>query len=185
MRVIENGKVRDALFLDLQKLTRSGGERGLIGLTFDPGYKINRRIYVHYSDLNGDTVLARYTATSDFSRADAGSAKTLFTAKQPYSNHNGGQIAFGPDGFLYLGLGDGGSGMLRFFTRGTPSALILDTPAVITSNTWYFVAAVADVITKTKRLYVYSSSGSALAAVSSSWTEPSFGSDSGIASAGG
>lgn len=84
-----------------------------------------------------------------------------------------------------LSLGDGGSGMLRFFTRGTPSALILDTPAVITSNTWYFVAAVADVITKTKRLYVYSSSGSALAAVSSSWTEPSFGSDSGIASAGG
>ncbi len=110
VRVIEGGKVRDSLFLDAQKLTSAGGERGLIGLAFDPGYKTNRRLYVHYTDLNGDTVLARYTATADFSRAEAGSAKTLFTAKQPYSNHNGGQLAFGPDGFLYLGLGDGGSG---------------------------------------------------------------------------
>lgn len=110
VRVIEGGKVRDSLFLDVQKLTRAGGERGLIGLAFDPGYKTNRRLYVHYTDLNGDTVLARYTAAPDFSRADSGSAKTLFTARQPYSNHNGGQLAFGPDGFLYLGLGDGGSG---------------------------------------------------------------------------
>ncbi len=110
IRVIAGGKVQPNLFLDLQKRTSAGGERGLLGLAFDPAYKTNRRVYVHYTDLNGDTVLARYTATTDFSRADPASARTLFTAKQPYSNHNGGQLAFGPDKFLYLGLGDGGSG---------------------------------------------------------------------------
>ena len=110
IRVIQKGAVRTAPFLDLSALTRAGGERGLLGLTFDPKFKTNRRLYVHYTDRNGDTVLARYAATADFSRADPNSAKVLFTAKQPYANHNGGQLAFGPDGFLYLGLGDGGSG---------------------------------------------------------------------------
>ncbi|PNY82079.1 PQQ-dependent sugar dehydrogenase [Deinococcus koreensis] len=110
IRVAEGGKLRAAPFLDLSGLTRAGGERGLLGLAFDPAYKTNRRLYVHYTDQNGDTVLARYAAAADFSRADPGSARILFTAKQPYANHNGGQLAFGPDGFLYLGLGDGGSG---------------------------------------------------------------------------
>ncbi|WP_216328462.1 PQQ-dependent sugar dehydrogenase [Deinococcus aestuarii] len=110
VRVIEGGRLRDQPFLDVQGLTSAGGERGLLGLAFDPAYKTNRRLYVHYTDREGDTVLARYTATPDFSRADPQSARVLFTAEQPYANHNGGQIAFGPDGFLYLGLGDGGSG---------------------------------------------------------------------------
>ncbi|EYB66488.1 glucose/sorbosone dehydrogenase [Deinococcus phoenicis] len=110
VRVIEQGQVRAQPFLDLQALTSAGGERGLLGLAFDPGYRQNRRLYVHYTDRNGDTVLARYTAAPDFSRADPASARILFTARQPYANHNGGQLAFGPDGFLYLGLGDGGSG---------------------------------------------------------------------------
>ncbi|MFC4426388.1 PQQ-dependent sugar dehydrogenase [Deinococcus navajonensis] len=110
VRVIEGGNVQAQPFLDLGSLTRAGGERGLLGLAFDPRYKTNRRLYVHYTDRNGDTVLARYTATADFRRADPNSARVLFTAKQPYANHNGGQLAFGPDGFLYLGLGDGGSG---------------------------------------------------------------------------
>lgn len=109
VRVIQNGQVRAQPFLDVSSLTRAGGERGLLGLAFDPGYRQNRRLYIHYTDRNGDTVLARYTATPDFSRADPQSAKVLFTAEQPYANHNGGQLAFGPDGFLYLGLGDGGS----------------------------------------------------------------------------
>ena len=110
VRVIQGGQLRTQPFLDVSRLTSAGGERGLLGLTFDPKYRENRRLYVHYTDLNGDTVLACYTATSDFSRADPASARVLFTAKQPYSNHNGGQIEFGPDGFLYLALGDGGSG---------------------------------------------------------------------------
>jgi len=109
VRVIQGGQVRAQPFLDVSNLTRAGGERGLLGLAFDPKYKTNRRLYVHYTDRNGDTVLARYTATPDFSRADPQSARTLFTTDQPYANHNGGQLAFGPDGFLYLGLGDGGS----------------------------------------------------------------------------
>ncbi|WP_102126883.1 PQQ-dependent sugar dehydrogenase [Deinococcus planocerae] len=110
VRVIERGRLRAQPFLDVGTLTRAGGERGLLGLAFDPGYKTNRRLYVHYTDRSGNTVLARYTATPDFSRAEPGSARILFTAEQPYANHNGGQVAFGPDGFLYLGLGDGGSG---------------------------------------------------------------------------
>lgn len=109
IRVIQGGQVRAQPFLDVSNLTRAGGERGLLGLAFDPKYKQNRRLYVHYTDRNGDTVLSRYTATADFTRADPATAKTLFTADQPYANHNGGQLAFGPDGFLYLGLGDGGS----------------------------------------------------------------------------
>ncbi len=83
-------------------------------------------------------------------------------------------------------LGDGGTGQLRFFSRGTPSRLILDTGNVIANNTWYFVAAVADVPNKVKRIYVFNSAGSLLTSVSSPpWTEASFGFDSGIASIGG
>ncbi len=82
-------------------------------------------------------------------------------------------------------LGDGGAGRLRFFSRGTPSALILDTPSVIANNTWYFVAAVADVGAKTKYIYVFSQAGALLSQVSAAWTEASFGSDAGPASIGG
>lgn len=110
IRVIQNGQVRAQPFLDVSALTSAGGERGLLGLAFDPAYRQNRRLYVHYTDRGGDTVVARYTATPDFAEADPASARILLTAKQPYANHNGGQLAFGPDGFLYLGLGDGGSG---------------------------------------------------------------------------
>lgn len=108
IRFLKGGQLQPGTFLDLRRLTRAGGERGLLGLAFDPKYKQNGRLYVHYTDLNGDTVLARYTARGD--RADPASARVLLQVKQPYANHNGGQLAFGPDGFLYLGLGDGGSG---------------------------------------------------------------------------
>lgn len=100
--------MQPGVFLDLHRLTRAGGERGLLGLASNPQHRQNGRLYVHYTDLNGDTVLARYTARAD--NADPASAKVLLQVKQPYANHNGGQLAFGPDGFLYLGLGDGGSG---------------------------------------------------------------------------
>jgi MSHA biogenesis protein MshQ len=84
-----------------------------------------------------------------------------------------------------LSLGDGGVGRLRFYSRGTPSALILDTPSVIANNTWYFVAAVADTGAKTKHIYVFDQAGALLSQVSASWTEASFGSDAGPASIGG
>lgn len=82
-------------------------------------------------------------------------------------------------------LGDGGAGRLRFYSRGTPSALILDTPAVIASGTWYFVAAVADVSNRRKRVHVYSAAGTLLASVGATWTEAGFGTDGGRASIGG
>jgi len=94
------------------------------------------------------------------------------------------QIASGAKGYGFS-LGDGGTGKLRFFSRGTPSALILDTSNVIANNTWYFVATVADIPNKRKWIYVYNAAGTQLSAVNSTWTETSFGSDNGIASIGG
>lgn len=104
-------------------------------------------------------------------------------------NTQSGQRVFvddenGTQGFG-LSLGDGGAGTLRFFSRGTPSALILDSGNVIANNAWYFVAAVADVPNRRKRIYVYDTAGTLLANVSAAWTEVSFGSDAGAASIGG
>jgi glucose/arabinose dehydrogenase len=108
IRVIRNGRLRGEPFLDIRGLTRSGGEQGLLSVAFHPGYAKNRRFYVDYTDTNGDTRVVEYR--SDGTRANPSSARQLFFEKQPFPNHNGGQLAFGPDGLLYIGLGDGGSG---------------------------------------------------------------------------
>jgi glucose/arabinose dehydrogenase len=110
IRVIQNGMLQTTPFLDIDSLVGSGGsEQGLLGLAFHPNYATNRFFYVNYTNNSGDTVIARYTATSDGSSAQSGSAKTILTYDQPFSNHNGGQLVFGPDGFLYISVGDGGS----------------------------------------------------------------------------
>lgn len=109
VRVILDGELLEEPFLDITDQTSSGGERGLLGLAFHPDYAVNGLIFVYHTDLAGDTHVVRYTAASD-DLADAASAETVLQVQQPYSNHNGGQIAFGPDGYLYIGLGDGGSG---------------------------------------------------------------------------
>jgi glucose/arabinose dehydrogenase len=96
-------------FLDITSRVLSGGERGLLGIAFHPRYAQNGFFYVNYTDLQGHTVIARYRVSNDPNRADAASAKTILTVQQPFSNHNGGQLQFGPDGYLYIGLGDGGS----------------------------------------------------------------------------
>ena len=102
--------VEPEVFLDIRERVRSGGERGLLGLAFDPKYASNGHLYVNYTT-RSDTVVARYTGNlSDGSRADAGSELVIVRVPQPFPNHNGGTIAFGPDGYLYIGLGDGGSG---------------------------------------------------------------------------
>lgn len=95
----------------------TGGERGLLGLAFHPQYASNRKFYVNYTDCrsgnpcSGDTVVAEYKASAtDPDVADPGSGRVILRVYQPYSNHNGGDIHFGPDGYLYIGLGDGGSG---------------------------------------------------------------------------
>jgi glucose/arabinose dehydrogenase len=99
-------------FLNIDSLVgSSGSEQGLLGLAFHPNYASNGYFYVNYTDNAGDTVVARYRVSSgDPNLADPASAQILLTIDQPYSNHNGGQIQFGPDGYLYIGMGDGGSG---------------------------------------------------------------------------
>ena len=111
IRVIRDSQVLAAPFLELTSRVACCGERGLLGLAFHPRFADNGLFFVHYSDLAGDTVVARYrVSANDPDRADPSSRQVLLTAKQPFANHNGGQLAFGPDGYLYLGLGDGGGG---------------------------------------------------------------------------
>jgi len=86
----------------------TGGEQGLLGLAFARDYATSRTFVVDYTDRNGDTRVVRYR--SDGTKGLPGSAKQLLFVKQPYANHNGGMVAYGPDGYVYVGMGDGGSG---------------------------------------------------------------------------
>jgi glucose/arabinose dehydrogenase len=108
IRVIDRGRLRSGFFLDIRGRVVSGGEQGLLGLAFDPRYATNRFVYVNYTDTSGDTRVVRYRTNG--TRAIPSSARRLLFLDQPYSNHNGGGLAFGPDGFLYVGTGDGGAG---------------------------------------------------------------------------
>jgi uncharacterized protein (TIGR03437 family) len=95
-------------FLDIDSLVSGGSERGLLGLAFHPDYEENGYFYVNYTDNNGDTVIARYEVSSDPNVADESSERVLLRRAQPFTNHNAGELQFGPDGYLYFGLGDGG-----------------------------------------------------------------------------
>lgn len=98
-------------FLDIDARVFPGlGEQGLLGLAFDPNYATNNRFYVNYINNSGDTVIARFTTSSNPDIADATSEEILLTVSQPYDNHNGGALAFGNDGYLYIAMGDGGDG---------------------------------------------------------------------------
>jgi glucose/arabinose dehydrogenase len=117
VRVIRNGVVLAADFLDLSTMVSSGVERGLLGLVFSPDYATSGRFFVNFTNAAGDTVIARFRRSADPTMADAASRFDLrwggpggpsFIA-QPYVNHNGGNLVFGPDRYLYVGLGDGGS----------------------------------------------------------------------------
>ncbi|MEW5939893.1 MAG: PQQ-dependent sugar dehydrogenase [Chloroflexota bacterium] len=108
IRVIQNEQLAFAPFLDIADRVNAGAnERGLLGLAFDPDFESNGFFYVNYTDAGGDTVIARFTASGD--TADPNSEVKLLGVSQPFSNHNGGALAFGPDGYLYIGLGDGGA----------------------------------------------------------------------------
>ena len=110
IRWIENGKPSAAMFADLSKVVRYGGERGLLGLAFHPAYERNGHLFVNYTDKDGTTQIVRYSVRRDRQAIEPSSAKAILSVKQPFANHNGGGIAFGPDGMLYIGMGDGGAG---------------------------------------------------------------------------
>ncbi len=109
VRVVEQGRVRPAPFLDIRSLVAYGGEQGLLGLAFSPGYARDRTFYVNYTARgDGSTRIVRYRAANG--RGLPGSAQEILRVAQPYANHNGGNLEFGPDGKLWVGLGDGGGG---------------------------------------------------------------------------
>lgn len=110
VRVIENGRLLPDPFLDIRGKVESGGEKGLLSIAFHPKYAENGALFADYTTREGDlyTHVARIIRGRD-GRADPKSEQVLLRIEQPYGNHNGGQLAFGPDGYLYIGLGDGGS----------------------------------------------------------------------------
>ena len=111
IRIIDgDGTVAATPFLDIPGIIKSGGEQGLLGLAFHPDYAENGYFFVNYTDLDGNTVIARYSVSAaDSDVADPESGLVVLSIDQPYANHNGGDVKFGPDGTLYIGTGDGGS----------------------------------------------------------------------------
>lgn len=108
IRIIENGKLAPDPFLDItQRVNEKGNEMGLLGLAFHPGFSQNGYFFVNYTGEGGDTFISRFQANGD--HAASNTELNLLRIKQPFPNHNGGALAFGPDGYLYAGLGDGGS----------------------------------------------------------------------------
>jgi glucose/arabinose dehydrogenase len=111
IRLISLGVLAPTPYLDISSRISAGGERGLLGLAFHPRYAENGRFYVNYTDRSGDTHISEFRVSStDRDQADPGSERQLLFVRQPFPNHNGGGLAFGNDGRLYIGLGDGGSG---------------------------------------------------------------------------
>ncbi|MCY4112926.1 MAG: PQQ-dependent sugar dehydrogenase [Chloroflexi bacterium] len=110
IRIVADGQLAPDPFLDITGIVSSrANERGLLGLAFHPDYASNGRFFVNYTQLRGATVVAEYRVSADPDRADPRSAQVLLTQDQPFANHNGGMLAFGPDGMLYVALGDGGA----------------------------------------------------------------------------
>ncbi len=106
----QQGQRTSTPFLDIDpRVNSTSNERGLLGLAFHPDYKNNGYFFVNYSNTSGSTIVSRFSVTADSNIADPNSEVILLTISQPYSNHNGGCINFGPDGYLYIGMGDGGS----------------------------------------------------------------------------
>ena len=144
IRIVENGAVLETPFIEISDRTRAGGEQGLLGLAFHPDYENNGLFYVNFTDQQGDTVVAEYQVSDDPNVALPDSERVLLSIAQPYGNHNGGDLAFGQDGYLYIGTGDGGSGgdpenngqdastllgaLLRIDVSGEPYAIPQDNP---------------------------------------------------------
>jgi glucose/arabinose dehydrogenase len=144
IRIVRNGSLVAEPFLDITDRVTAGGERGLFSVAFDPDYADTGYFWVNYTDNDGDTRVERYQVTTDPDVADPESAVLVLAVEQPASNHNGGQLAFGPDGMLYVGMGDGGGtggdhpqsvatllgALLRLDVSVTPYAIPADNPFV-------------------------------------------------------
>jgi cysteine-rich repeat protein len=150
IRIVRDGALLDTPFLDIEEQVSCCGERGLLSLAFHPGYEDNGVFFVNYTDNAGATVVARFRVGADPDRADPDSERILLTIAQPFSNHNGGQIAFAPDGTLFVGMGDGGSGDDPLETGQDDSTLLgkllrldvdVDEAAAEASGEWYEVPA--------------------------------------------
>ena len=108
IRIVDGGKLRSTPFLDLRSSVSYGGERGLLSVAFHPRFATNGKLYIDFTDNRGDTRIWELHARPGASKVDPGH-RELLHIEQPYPNHNGGQLQFGPDGYLYIGMGDGGS----------------------------------------------------------------------------
>ncbi len=108
IKILIDGTVLGTPFLNVAARLSTGGERGLLGLAFHPDYVSNGKFYINYTNTAGDTVIAEYTRSTGNANIANTSGRILLTIAQPYSNHNGGMLAFGPDRYLYIGMGDGG-----------------------------------------------------------------------------
>lgn len=124
IKIIKDGIVQAAPFLDITDRVSCCGEQGLLSVAFPPGYRSKGYFYVNYTDLSGNTVVARYRTSTNPDMGNPGTEEVLLTVDQPFANHNGGQLAFGPDGFLYVGMGDGGSAGDPYNNAQNPSSLL-------------------------------------------------------------
>lgn len=131
VRVVRNGAIDPVDFIDLRNEIASGGEQGLLGFAFAPDHAATGRVFVSFTNRSGDSVISRFVRVpGDALRLDPGSRFDLRwpdgrrSIEQPFSNHNGGHIAFGPDGYLYIGFGDGGSGNDPMHRAQNPLSLL-------------------------------------------------------------
>lgn len=110
IRLLKNGLLLPAPFLDISARVSTGSEQGLLGLAFHPDYATNRIFVINYTDTNGDTRVSLFRTSANPDLADPATEDVFLFVEQPFSNHNGGHVTFGPFGYLFIGLGDGGSG---------------------------------------------------------------------------
>src|SRR2546426_5800455 len=124
--VLHNDTIQTRPFLDLTGRIAAGGEQGLLSIAFDPAYATNGRFFVYFTDAAGDIRIVRYQVSSDPDSADGATADTVLRVAHPgHTNHNGGQLQFGPDSMLFAGLGDGGSGGAKGPDKNAPVGKLL------------------------------------------------------------